>query len=1394
MTQQVYPVNSREWWEDYLAEQWDLNDGGGQTRHFMECLIANLDIAELNFLRLRPTTILDWGCAFGEGVELLAQSFPQACVSGLDYAERAIEEAQRRHPQQEFICTPDGEIPRVFDCIVTSNCLEHFAKPLQLATDHLRTCKYLYVALVPYDEYPLCEYHRSQFREESFPEKLGKFVRLYAKQIDVNPQYWFGQQLLVVYGSPDYLAERSAGRARDQESEKWEQYYADLPLTEDSEPSKEFHQELIARIGELLPPGSKTLEAGCGGGWQSLALAKAGYRVSLLDFSPNALDYARRLFVHEEQQADFIFSDAFTTGPPQYDLVFNAGALEHYSFDQQVAFLRAMASRSHKYVLVLVPNRLCYWYWLWRVQKAGHGAWPFGKEMPLIDLSAAFEAAGLHFLGEAFMGEGWTKNFINSLTGLEPELRDEILAVHRTALIPTAQKNHLLAALGSVSPAEKATNFWTAPPSSEPAMQVEMQGALADALALRVNAEHSLHRLRAQVAEQAQTIAALQVWQQAGQMFREQLAEKEKILQSRDEGIAWLRDELNALGAKGEATRILKEQLKAKEQTTQNLQKQLRAKEETTQALQEQLRAREQTIQTLQEQLQVDEGIAWLRRELAALQAKEVAARQAKEQASQVFQKQLQTKEQTIRGLRERVSAKKRAPLPQFFAWLALQSGYWRFRKTIRQLIFPFLPKRVRQFIHTLFQHSQVTTRTVPAAKPMVERRPPLPTKAKVGDLFETLTLLPHLPEEKLPAILSHNLPAKPLKQADVICFSIIDWEFRYQRPQQIMSQFAAQGHRVFYISTSRFLPQDANPRFAVRTIKENVYEVQLAAQYQPDVYGGVIEGVNQQELLSSLAGLRRALQIDEAIGYVMIASWGRLALEAQEQWDWRIIYDCMDEWENFPGIKRQVLEMETQLVKQCDLLVVTALRLYEKWQSYKRPMVLARNAVDYNFYAQRCLPNSLLPNVRHPVVGYYGAIADWFDLELMAYVAAQRPAYTFVLLGGVFDVDVAELKKLPNVRLLGQQPYETMPQYLYHFDACIIPFKINPITEATDPVKLYEYLSGGKPVVSVMMPELKQYSDYVYLAADKEDFVNKLDAALSEDSAELCARRKELARQNAWEVRYQQIKSGVNEITPRASIIIVTYNNLVLNKLCLESLIRNTEYHNYELIIVDNNSTDGTPEYLLEMAKQYPSIQTILNPANHGFARANNQGIEKSTGEYIVLLNNDTIVPPGWLGRLLRHLQDPAVGLVGPVTNFVGNEAKVNAPYRTWAEMEAFAQRYTWEHDGQIADIHMLAMFCVAMRRDIYLEIGPLDEQFGVGMFEDDDYSLRLKAKGYRVICAADVFVHHFGQAAFGKLIQSGDYNQIFDENRRYYESKWNIKWTPHQNASLKFEAHYTR
>jgi GT2 family glycosyltransferase len=252
-----------------------------------------------------------------------------------------------------------------------------------------------------------------------------------------------------------------------------------------------------------------------------------------------------------------------------------------------------------------------------------------------------------------------------------------------------------------------------------------------------------------------------------------------------------------------------------------------------------------------------------------------------------------------------------------------------------------------------------------------------------------------------------------------------------------------------------------------------------------------------------------------------------------------------------------------------------------------------------------------------------------------------------------------------------------------------------------------------------------------------------------------------------------------------RVSIVIVTFNGLVFTRLCLESLLANTDYPNYEVVVVDNGSSDGTPDYLDAVARARPNVRLLKNKDNLGFARANNQGLARATGDLLVLLNNDTVVTRGWLTRLSRHAVDPAIGLAGPVTNRTGNEAQIEVPYRTYGELVEFTGDYHRTRAPQCFDIRMVAMFCVALRREVYAAIGPLDERFEVGLFEDDDYAMRVRAAGYRVVCAEDVFVHHFGQASIGVLAGAGEYGKLFHANRRRWEQKWGIPWHPYQRRS---------
>ena len=254
---------------------------------------------------------------------------------------------------------------------------------------------------------------------------------------------------------------------------------------------------------------------------------------------------------------------------------------------------------------------------------------------------------------------------------------------------------------------------------------------------------------------------------------------------------------------------------------------------------------------------------------------------------------------------------------------------------------------------------------------------------------------------------------------------------------------------------------------------------------------------------------------------------------------------------------------------------------------------------------------------------------------------------------------------------------------------------------------------------------------------------------------------------------------------TPDVSIVVVTLDRLVFTRLCLESLLSEISSPDVEIIVVDNGSTDGTIEYLRDLSECDRRVRVELNARNVGFAAATNRGVALARGDRLVLLNNDTVVPRGALDALIDHLTDLRIGLVGAVTNRAGNEAEIDVPYRTAGELAKFARDYMDAHQGHLFDIRAATMFCVGLRRDVWNEIGPLDERFEVGLFEDDDYAMRVRHAGYRVVCAEDVFVHHFGQASIGWLGPTGEYGTLFHANRERWEAKWGVAWQPYERRA---------
>ncbi|MBD8049726.1 glycosyltransferase [Limnohabitans radicicola] len=616
----------------------------------------------------------------------------------------------------------------------------------------------------------------------------------------------------------------------------------------------------------------------------------------------------------------------------------------------------------------------------------------------------------------------------------------------------------------------------------------------------------------------------------------------------------------------------------------------------------------------------------------------------------------------------------------------------------------------------------------------------------------------------------------------DYVFFGVIDWHFRHQRPQQLAQSIAQEGHRVFYVSVNFIDSQEAG--FQIEQLHDNLplYQVFFNLPGPHSVYAGAPDADTLQRLREGQRALWQQCAIRRAVHVVQHPYWFGLASFVAPA---RLVYDCMDFHAGFSNTGASHESVELQLLKLADLTIVTSDFLVDfARKAGAKKVALIRNAGEFDHFHQAATDQ--IRKAQAPVIGYYGAIAEWFDPALIEAISRKFPQAKIELIGDDSAKIQAQLQHCANVRFHGEKKYTELPGWLARFDVCLIPFKINQLTLATNPVKVYEYLSAGKPVVGSDLPELAQFGDLVYRASDVDGFVRAVDQALSEsreDAKALHARRIDFARGQTWNQRAQALLAATEDacLEPLTSVVVISYNQWHLTERCLQSIADHSDTESLEVIVIDNASADETPQRLQIWADQDPAHRKIvLNSDNRGFGPAVNQGLALSQGEYLVILNNDIIVGPGWLRGLRRHLEvRPELGLLCPVTNNIGNEAQVALLGSNPAEVFESARHYNLGRAGKLLPLTIAAFFCVMMPRHVYSRVGGLDEQFVPGFFEDDDYCLRVKALGLTIGCAEDVFVYHELSASFDKLSVTRR-QAVFERNKALFEQKWGT-WKPH-------------
>lgn len=250
-------------------------------------------------------------------------------------------------------------------------------------------------------------------------------------------------------------------------------------------------------------------------------------------------------------------------------------------------------------------------------------------------------------------------------------------------------------------------------------------------------------------------------------------------------------------------------------------------------------------------------------------------------------------------------------------------------------------------------------------------------------------------------------------------------------------------------------------------------------------------------------------------------------------------------------------------------------------------------------------------------------------------------------------------------------------------------------------------------------------------------------------------------------------------------SLVILTCNELEYTKKCVKSLHRHTP-EPHEVIFVDNGSTDGTVKWLREQAERNKNYRLIENRKNLGFAKGCNQGIEASQGEFIVLLNNDTVVSEDWLGGMLECLViAPNAGIVGPMTNNISGIQQVNdGEYGSVDYLNKCATKFRERYRHRRIPLRRIVGFCMLFRRSLVETIGFLDESFGTGNFEDDDFCLRAELAGYKNYLAGQVFIHHYGSRSFiGNRI---DFGAAMTGNRKIIDEKWTLSTSTEEGKVL--------